>query len=45
MRPFDHSGCNHAVDHDGKSFVANCCDLSEKVDSLWSNWAWGVGLG
>ena len=35
----------HAVDHDGKSFVANCCDLSQKVDSTWtvraSGWGWG----
>ena len=35
----------HAVDHDGKTFVANCCNLSKKVDSKWSIQAWGVGLG
>ena len=42
--PFNHSG-SHAVDHDGKIFVANCCDLSEKVDSMWSIRVLGAGGG
>ena len=35
----------YTVDHDGKSFNASCCDLSKKVDSMWSIRAWGPGAG